>query len=99
MEETTIGANDSAGSEGRFFMKLTDYLCGQGAVGKLHHVPPGKTLFLKPNVPHQMTVGLKRKFFPCVISRRIVNNDHPLTPSPGMFLQQQAIILLLHLLR
>jgi hypothetical protein len=48
MEETTVGVN-SSGDNQKSFLRLTDYLRDQDAVGMITNLQSGMTLFLKPS--------------------------------------------------
>jgi hypothetical protein len=48
MEETTVGVN-SSGDNRKSFLRLTDYLHDQEAVGMITDLQSGMTLFLKPS--------------------------------------------------
>jgi hypothetical protein len=49
MEESTVGVKDSSGDDRRSFLRLTDYLHDQGAMGMITNLQSGMTLFLKPS--------------------------------------------------
>jgi hypothetical protein len=49
MEETSVGVKNSSGDNVKSFLRLTDYLRDQGAVGMITNLQLGMTLFLKPS--------------------------------------------------
>jgi hypothetical protein len=49
MEETSVGVKNSSGDNGKSFVRLTDYLRHQGAVGMITNLQSGMTLSRKPS--------------------------------------------------